>query len=133
MFIYICQGSPCFTKKLSNWNSEKVSLVVRGCLLVVYYRLWYFVVICWWFVVVCCRFLMVCCRCRFTNCESRVYDWVKLQVSLLLFTLLLSQKCVKDIIILYAWWVVADFHIFQIFLPPAILQEVDRVERTTYN
>ena len=30
-------------------------------------------------------------------------------------TLLLSQKCVKDIIIPYAWWVVADFDIFEIF------------------
>ena len=41
MFIYICQAPPCFqfTKKLNNWNSEKVCLVIRGCLLVVCGRL----------------------------------------------------------------------------------------------
>ena len=69
MFIYISQGPPCFTKKLNNWNSGKVCLVARDCLLVVCDGLlvvcgrlllvcgclWYFVVICWWFVVVCDR------------------------------------------------------------------------------
>ena len=41
MFIYICQAPPCFLfmKKLNNWNSEKVYLVVCGCLLVVCGRL----------------------------------------------------------------------------------------------
>ena len=41
MFIYICQNPLRyqFTKKLRNWNPEKVYLVVCGCLLVVCGRL----------------------------------------------------------------------------------------------
>ena len=61
MFIYICQAPPCFqfTKKINNWNSEKVYLVVCGCflvirLLVVYGGLCWFLVVCSWFVVVAC-------------------------------------------------------------------------------
>ena len=47
-------------KKINNWNSEKVYLVVCsrllvicGRLLLVCGRLWWFVVVCWWFVVIC--------------------------------------------------------------------------------
>ena len=47
-------------RKINNWNSEKVYLVVCGRLLVicgrlllVCGRLWWFVVVCWWFVVIC--------------------------------------------------------------------------------
>ena len=41
MFAYISQASPCFqfTKKLNNWNLEKVYLFVCGYLLVVCGRL----------------------------------------------------------------------------------------------
>ena len=42
-------------KKLNNWNSGKVYLVVCG-------GLWWFVVVCWRFVVVCGRLLVVCGR-----------------------------------------------------------------------
>ena len=60
--MFICQAPLCFqfTEKKNNWDSEKVYLVVCGCLLVVFSRLclfagglWWFLVICWWFVVVC--------------------------------------------------------------------------------
>ena len=45
MSMFICQAPLCFqfTKKLDNWNSEKVYLVVCVCLLVVY---GHFLVIC---------------------------------------------------------------------------------------
>ena len=38
MFIYICKAPPHFqfTKKINNWNFEKVYVVVSGCLLVVF-------------------------------------------------------------------------------------------------
>ena len=64
MFIYICQTPPCFqfTKKINNWDSEKVYLVVCGCLLVicglqlvVCGRLWSFAGGLWSFLVVCGR------------------------------------------------------------------------------
>ena len=73
MLMYICQTPPCFqfTKKLNNWNSEMVYLVVCGCLLgvcvcllVICGGLWLFVVVCWWFVVVCgglWSFMVVTC------------------------------------------------------------------------
>ena len=37
LFIYLCQALPCFQlmKKLNNWNSKVVYLVVCSCLLVV--------------------------------------------------------------------------------------------------
>ena len=49
MFIYICQAPPHFQlmKKLNNWNSEKVYLVVCSCLLVIAGSFWWFVVVCW--------------------------------------------------------------------------------------
>ena len=52
MFAYISQASPCFqfTKKLNNWNSEKVYLFVCGYLLAVCGRL----------LVVCGRLLEIC-------------------------------------------------------------------------
>ena len=52
MFAYICEALPCFQfmKKLNNWNSEKVYLVVCGCLLV----------ICGCLLVFCGRLLVVC-------------------------------------------------------------------------
>ena len=82
MFIYISQALPCsqlfpiFTKKLNNWNSEKVYLFICGCLLVVYARLlvvcarlwlfagglWSYVVVCGHLLVMCGRLLMVCGR-----------------------------------------------------------------------
>ena len=47
MFAYICEALPCFQfmKKLNNWNSEKVYLVVCGRLLVVCGGLWLFVLV----------------------------------------------------------------------------------------
>ena len=78
MFIYISQALPCFpfTKKLNNWNSEKLYLFICGCLLVVYARLlvvcaclwlfagglWSYVVVCGHLLVMCGRLLMVCGR-----------------------------------------------------------------------
>ena len=62
MFIYICQAPPHLKKKkkLDNWNSEKVYLVVCGCLLVVCGPL---LVVCGPSLVVCARLLVVCGRC----------------------------------------------------------------------
>ena len=66
MFIYICQTPPHFqfTKKLNNWNSEKVYLVVCGCLLVVCSRLsgglWLFARSFWSFAGGLCSFVLVC-------------------------------------------------------------------------
>ena len=57
-------------KKIMKWNSEKVYLVVCGCLLVVCGRLWSFVVVCWWFLVVCgglWGFVVVTCFSNYTN------------------------------------------------------------------
>ena len=67
MFIYICQTPPHFqfTKTLNNWNSEKVRLVVCGCLLVVCGRL---VVVCSC-LLVCGRLLLVCGR-LLVACDS---------------------------------------------------------------
>ena len=56
-----------FIKKLNNWNSEKVYLVLCGGLLVAARSLWWFVFFCWWFcfrlLVICGRFLVVVCGC----------------------------------------------------------------------
>ena len=54
MFLYICQALPHFqfTEKVNNWNSEKVYLVVCGCLRVA----------CGVLLMVCCRLLVVCGR-----------------------------------------------------------------------
>ena len=59
IFIYICQAPPRlqFKKKLNNWNSEKVYLVIYGCLLVVYGRL---LLVSGRLLVVCGRLLEVC-------------------------------------------------------------------------
>ena len=59
VFIYICQALPHFqfVKKLNNWNSEKVYLVVYGCLLVVCSRL---LVVCSRWQVACGRLQTVC-------------------------------------------------------------------------
>ena len=57
-----------FTKKIKNWNSEKVYLVICRCLLIVCGSLWWLAVVCWWFVIVCARlgwFVLVCVRCLF--------------------------------------------------------------------
>ena len=61
IFIYICQTPPHFqfTKKINNWNSEKVYLVVCSCLLVVCGRL---VVVCGCLLVLCGHLLVVCGR-----------------------------------------------------------------------
>ena len=40
-----------FTKKIKNWNSEKVYLVICRCLLIVCGSLWWLAVVCWWFVI----------------------------------------------------------------------------------
>ena len=59
MFIYICQTPPHFqfTRKLNNWNSEKVYLVVCGCLMVFCGRL---LGVCVHLLVVCGRLLAAC-------------------------------------------------------------------------
>ena len=68
MFIYICKAPPYFqfTRKLNNWNLEKVYLVVGGCLLIICGRLLVvfgrLLVACGRLLVVCGRLLLVCDR-----------------------------------------------------------------------
>ena len=53
MFVYVSQASPGFqcTKKLNNWNSEKIYSFAVVC--------WQFVAVCQWLVVVCWWFVVV--------------------------------------------------------------------------
>ena len=87
MLLYICQTPPYFqfTKKLNNWNSEKVYLVVSGYLLVFLGRLLvvcsHLVVVrdsllelCGRLLVVCGHLLVVCGRLRVVS--DRLYSFV---------------------------------------------------------